>query len=177
MKVISYANPHKEMPLLMFSSRSCMTSTIYTARCKVEGVTEHHWAIPCKLKKERDAEAEKKVRGDSGTIVAAKGFTVIPAYGGLEKFSKEQVLEHTTKFIICTDQVSLLYHTNIQRLTSSFSPLLQPTISSIVTILLPCVHSPKARNWEVCIRSLTTCITHTYRPWRRKLQRLSPWLG
>ena len=84
------------------------------ARCKEEGVAEHHWAVPRKLKKERDAEAEKKARGDIGTIVAAKGFTVVPVYGGLVKFSKEQVLEHAAKFIVCTDQVSLLYHANIQ---------------------------------------------------------------
>ncbi|KAE9387348.1 hypothetical protein BT96DRAFT_752402, partial [Gymnopus androsaceus JB14] len=31
---------------------------LYMVRCKEEGVAEHHWAVPRKLKKARDAEAE-----------------------------------------------------------------------------------------------------------------------
>lgn len=137
---------------------------LYAARCKAEDITEHHWAIPRKLKKERDAEAEKKARGEAGTLVAAKGFTVIPVYGGPAKFSKEQVLEHIAKFIVCTDQVSLLYRTSIRRLTSTSSHLLPPTIFSTVTVLSQCVPSPKARSWGVHIKSLTTCITSIYIP-------------
>lgn len=114
----------------------------YVKRCKAAGVTEHPWAIPPKILKEREAEAQKDMKGDMGTL-KAKGFAVVPAQGP-EQFSKKSVLEYTSKFIVCTDQVSWLYTPATYKHSQYLlSLLLLLTMPSIETAWLQCVHSPK----------------------------------
>lgn len=75
----------------------------YTERCKKAGISEHHWALPRKLVKER----EQLQKREEGTI-EAMGFKPKPGHTTLEPFSKESVLKYVAKFVVCTDQVSRL---------------------------------------------------------------------
>lgn len=84
---------------------------IYKARCKEAGVEEHHWAVPRKLEKERRRKAEEEGQKAAGKDPNAgklikMGFVAAPGGLGPKEFSKQSTLEHTAKFIVCTDQVS-----------------------------------------------------------------------
>lgn len=104
----------------------------YSKRCKEAGVPEHPWAVPPKILREREAEAQKDGTGDTGTL-KSKGFVVVPTKGP-EQFSKQSVLEHTSKFIVCTDQVSRLQTPAAYAHSPyPYSPLRLPTIPSTGT--------------------------------------------
>jgi hypothetical protein len=72
--------------------------TIYQQRCKDEGVTENHRAIPPQILKEREAAKKPKKQTNLDGIVIKEQR---PA-----EFSRDSILEAVAKFVACDDQVS-----------------------------------------------------------------------
>lgn len=80
----------------------------YSKLCQEKGIPEHHWAVPRDLARMcKKAEDEKNGKDANGVgALTAMGFEPRQPTIGPVAFSKESILEHTPKYIVCTDQVS-----------------------------------------------------------------------
>lgn len=79
---------------------------LYAKKCLEKGIPEHHRAVPPKIARARALEANAAARHSNP--FQKHGFETIPVTGGPAEFSKVHILEHTAKYIICNDQVSML---------------------------------------------------------------------
>lgn len=77
----------------------------YQARCKAKGCEEQHRAVPTEVKEARQAQADAAAGRDpnAGTLLGM-GFT---DRVGPTEFTRESILEHAAKFIVCHNQVSM----------------------------------------------------------------------
>lgn len=82
---------------------------LYSKLCQEKGIAEHHFAVPRDLARMRKkAEDEKNGRSTNGSgQLTAMGFEPQAPTMGPVEFSKESILEHTAKYVVCTDQVSV----------------------------------------------------------------------
>lgn len=73
---------------------------IYQERCKAQGITENHRAIPTDVIKAR--EEEVKINKTKKQMKLESLFDQVK---GPREFSRENVLHAVTHFIVCDDQV------------------------------------------------------------------------
>lgn len=83
---------------------------LYAKKCAEKGIPENPRAVPPKIAQAREEEAKKDGREHKAGKLNGHGFEVVPATARPKEFSKDHILEHTTKYIICTDQVSPVVH-------------------------------------------------------------------
>ena len=77
---------------------------LYAKKCAEANIPESEHAVPRKILRDRQATAAAAEEKD---LKAGKlTFAVAPKTQGPKEFSKGNILEHTAKYIICTDQVS-----------------------------------------------------------------------
>lgn len=79
---------------------------LYAKKCLEKGIPEHYCAVPPRIAQAHALETQK-AGNNSKVALQGHGFETIPATGGPSEFSKSNILEHTTRYIICTDQVSM----------------------------------------------------------------------
>lgn len=86
---------------------------LYAEKCKAKGIPEHPRTVPPKILCAREEEAKKAGKDLNTGKLKGHGFNKVPAAPEPSEFSKEAALEHTAKFIIATDQVSIHIHWKI----------------------------------------------------------------
>jgi hypothetical protein len=76
---------------------------IYQRRCKEANISEHHWAVPRHIWRERQANLAKTRKQGTLDGIAVK------LHGGPKLFTREGLRHAVCQFIACDDQVAITY--------------------------------------------------------------------